>query len=75
MKSYKEKINNGRQFKMNNENWYKSDCENCGYFIINSPFGFVESKECLLSPLEKCPFEFEHKDNNCSDNRKQRNNA
>ncbi len=43
--------------KMDNENWYKLDCKDCDYFISTSSFGFVEAKECLLSPLKKCPHE------------------
>lgn len=41
------------------ENWYKPDCEKCEHFMFTSPFGFIESKECLLSPLEKCSYENE----------------
>jgi len=41
------------------ENWYKPDCGKCEYFMFTFSFGFIESKECLLSPLEKCPYENE----------------
>ncbi len=45
------------------ESWYKPDCEKCEHFIFTPFSDFIESsKECLLSPLEKCPYENELND-------------